>query len=207
MTGNSFHKMDKSAHLSELSAVVGVSSAEQDKRAQRTRSALIRAFNELFMERGYEDFGVAEIADRANVARSTFYQHFDGKDDVLASAASGIFKLLADTVRNPDVDPRLAIVLEHFWQFRIQARTLLGSIGKEAVVKVFAALVEANLRERTRSGTPPGIPLRLAAVQIATGQLAIIHEWLFGQYSCTAAELALAIHNSAYATARVIVRA
>src|SRR5258708_2054604 len=99
MTGNRFCKMDKSTHLSEMRSIVGVDGAEQDTRARRTRSALIRAFNELFMERGYEDFGVAEIADRANVARSTFYQHFDGKDDVFASAASGIFSLLADTVR------------------------------------------------------------------------------------------------------------
>ncbi len=205
MTEDSFCKMDKSDHLSEMRLLVGVGEAEPDTRAQRTRRALVRAFNDLFMERGYEGFGIAEIADRANVARSTFYQHFNGKDDVLASAASGIFRLLADTVRSPDLDPRLATVLEHFWQVRIQARALLGNVGKGAVVKVFASLIEANLLEQIVGATPPAIPVRLAAIQLATGQLALIHEWLFGQYACTAAEVARAIHHGTYAAARAVV--
>ena len=197
--------MDKRDDLFDMRLILGVAGAVKETRAQRTRIALIRAFNELFMEHGYEDFGIAEIADRANVARSTFYQHFDGKDDVLASAASGILRLLADTVRSPEVDPRLATVLEHFWQVRFQARTLLGSIGKGAVVKVFASQIEASLLNQIDAAMPHRIPLRLAAIQIATGQLAIIHEWLLGQYSCTAQELAGAIHNSTYAAARAIV--
>jgi hypothetical protein len=51
--------------------------------------------------------------------------------------------------------------------------------------------------EQIDADVQPPIPLRLVAIQLATGQLAMIHEWLFGQYSCTSAELALAIHSSA----------
>ncbi len=198
--------MDKSDNLSEMRLLVGVGSVEGDTRVGRTRNALIRAFNQLFMERGYEDFGIADIAARANVARSTFYQHFDGKDEVLASAASGIFRLLADTVRNSEEDPKLAVVLEHFWQVRVQARTVLGNIGNGTVFKTFAALIEARLREQIDEDEPPAIPLRLVAIQLARGQLAMIHEWLLGQYSCTPRELAHAIHGSTRAAASAIVR-
>jgi AcrR family transcriptional regulator len=197
--------MDKSDNLSEMRLLVGVGSTERDTRVRRTRNALIRAFNQLFMERGYEDFGIADIAARANVARSTFYQHFAGKDEVLASAASGILRLLADSVLEAEEDPSLAVVLDHFWQIRVQARTVLGNIGKGPVFKIFSALVEARLRAQIDADLLPAIPLRLVAIQLATGQLAMIHEWLFGQYSCTPLELAHAIHSSTRAAARAIV--
>ncbi len=56
-----------------------------DRRIQRTRGLLQGALVELIMEKGYEAITIQDILDRANVGRSTFYEHFYDKDDLLLS--------------------------------------------------------------------------------------------------------------------------
>ena len=54
---------------------------KQDRRIQRTRSALLQAFVSLLLEpRRYDQIKVGDIVERANVGRSTFYEHFRNKD-------------------------------------------------------------------------------------------------------------------------------
>lgn len=47
------------------------------------RERLERAALELFLQRGYESTTVAEIAERAGLAKSTFFRHFTDKREVL----------------------------------------------------------------------------------------------------------------------------
>ena len=55
-----------------------------DRRTLRTRQLLTDALGELIRTKRYEAITVQEIADRANVGRSTFYAHFTDKDDLVA---------------------------------------------------------------------------------------------------------------------------
>jgi len=56
-----------------------------DRRVQKTRKLLQDALIELVAERGYESVSIREILDKANVGRSTFYAHFQDKDQLLHS--------------------------------------------------------------------------------------------------------------------------
>lgn len=56
-----------------------------DRRIQRTRQLLLNSLIELILEKGYEKITIQEIIDRANVGRSTFYSHFQDKEDLLLS--------------------------------------------------------------------------------------------------------------------------
>ena len=56
-----------------------------DRRVQKTRKLLQYALIELVAEKGYESVSIQEILDRANVGRSTFYAHFQDKDQLLHS--------------------------------------------------------------------------------------------------------------------------
>ena len=56
-----------------------------DRRVQKTRKLLQDALIELVAEKGYESITIQEILDKANVGRSTFYAHFQDKDQLLHS--------------------------------------------------------------------------------------------------------------------------
>ncbi|MFJ5885641.1 helix-turn-helix domain-containing protein [Kitasatospora cineracea] len=61
------------------------------------RERLERAALDLFVRQGYDRTTVAEIAERAGLAKSTFFRHFADKREVL-SGGDTLARLLADAV-------------------------------------------------------------------------------------------------------------
>lgn len=55
----------------------------EDRRVHRTRRLLREALTALILERGYDAVTVEEIAQRADVGRTTFYLHYRDKEDLL----------------------------------------------------------------------------------------------------------------------------
>ncbi|KIF75322.1 TetR family transcriptional regulator [Streptomyces sp. 150FB] len=53
---------------------------------------------ELFVERGYESTTVAEIAERAGLAKSTFFRHFSDKREVLFGGGDTLGRLFAEAI-------------------------------------------------------------------------------------------------------------
>jgi TetR/AcrR family transcriptional repressor of nem operon len=58
------------------------------QKAAENRSALLRAANRLFRERGIDGVGVAEIAKEAGLTHGALYAHFASKDALAAEAFS-----------------------------------------------------------------------------------------------------------------------
>ena len=56
-----------------------------DRRVQKTRKLLQEALINLVAEKGYDSVTIQEILDDANVGRSTFYAHFQDKEQLLHS--------------------------------------------------------------------------------------------------------------------------
>lgn len=62
-----------------------------DRRQRKTRKAIYDAFEELMSEEHYREVTVAQIIERADIGRSTFYAHFETKDDLLSSMCTEMF--------------------------------------------------------------------------------------------------------------------
>src|SRR5262249_20365529 len=76
----------------------GMSRWEPDARGRLEQAAL-----QLFIERGFEQTTVAEIAKRAGLTERTFFRHFADKREVLFGGAGSLQELLVRTVAStPD---------------------------------------------------------------------------------------------------------
>lgn len=69
-----------------------MSSNPADRRSQRSRRAILAAMLELLREKPFARIAVAEICQRADVARPTFYLHFSGKEEALLGFMDEVFE-------------------------------------------------------------------------------------------------------------------
>jgi AcrR family transcriptional regulator len=168
-----------------------------EARSAQTRNALLSAFRDLILNKPYGELTVADIVGRAQVGRSTFYEHFRGKDGLLAASIAGPFSALADTVGVNDNVPQLVELLEHFWAQRRLAREILVGAIRDKSVRVLVGQIERRLRTELRGRRSALIlPMRLVAVQAAEMLLGPIVAWLVGESRCSAMTLAVALRRS-----------
>jgi AcrR family transcriptional regulator len=171
-----------------------------DPRSTKTRRTLLDAFFVVVLSTPYENITIDDIAKRACISRSTFYEHFAGKNALLAASLRAVFTPLADIVSVEDNLPQLTAVLEHFWANRALARSVLTGTTRPHTVEVLAKLVQNRL---IRSGALL-VPTRLAALQNAESLLSPITAWLLGEAQCPAARLARALRASGLGLVRAL---
>ena len=180
---------------------------QPDRRVRRTQEAIRTAFRELFFAHGFDAISIADIAERADVGRSTFYKHFESKDDLLAQSIGPYLEVMADACVSVVEPPALIRVIEHFWENRRHARTVFAGGSLALMTRVLASKIEARL-PRLRgcaSDRASSIPAGLAATQLATAEFALLVPWLLGRGACPPAVLASAMHRSSLAAARALV--
>jgi AcrR family transcriptional regulator len=149
----------------------------RDRRIDRTRGAVIAAFNALLFERGYGRVSVRDVIERANVGRSTFYEHFQNKHDVLEQAMAPVLTPLADAVAARRDDAGVRLVVEHIWDGRELTGAILTGSARPLVTRLLARLVEERL-ERGRGVSP--VPRALVSAALAGAQIALLDAWLSG---------------------------
>lgn len=111
-----------------------------DRRQQKTRKAIFDALGRLLEGKRFDNITVQEIIDEANIGRSTFYAHFETKDDLLKEMCMDIFQHIFNERLPKETDYEYAtgslnleIKLGHIlYHLRESKRNLKGILGGES---------------------------------------------------------------------------
>lgn len=125
-----------------------------DRRQQKTRKAIFDALGKLLETKRFDRITVQEIIDEANIGRSTFYAHFETKDDLLKAMCTDIFHhVFTETLPQEaerdfstgrlNLEIKLGHVLYHLRESKRNLKAILGGESGE----LFMGYLKQYLRE------------------------------------------------------------
>jgi AcrR family transcriptional regulator len=138
-----------------------------------TRGRLLHAAVELFTEHGYDSTTAAQIADRANVTRTTLFRHFadkreilfQGQDELVALAAEGVEGASPDStpfeILRAGVLPLCAVHTEDRRQVRERLAAIIpaspelrerAAFKRSAITDALHVALTARLRDARQAG-------------------------------------------------------
>jgi len=143
---------------------LNVREVAMDRRQKKTRKAVFEAFTGLLEKKSYSNISVQEIIDAANIGRSTFYAHFETKDELLRALCTEIFEhVFSDDLhkedthdfssRKKDIIGEITHILYHLNDSRPYIRSILSCESGEMFMKYFkgylAQLFSGELEKRS----------------------------------------------------------
>ncbi|MFI5801227.1 TetR/AcrR family transcriptional regulator [Streptomyces sp. NPDC051561] len=111
----------------------------RERKKAATRQAIADAALRLFLDRGYDDVGIREIAETADVSTTTLFKHFPAKEAlVFDEDADREAHLLAAVRERPKGQSILAALCEH------ALRTRMATAGGDAGFLAYLDLVNST---------------------------------------------------------------
>lgn len=110
-----------------------------DRRVRRTRRELQAALKKLLEEKPYEKIRVSEIVHEADVARTTFYKHFETKDHLLFSLYDDVLnefqkEVFAEFEAGETNDYLVVMRFFQLWAVHAETFTLLIDVGLDMLL-------------------------------------------------------------------------
>ena len=143
--------------------------------APNARERLETAALDLFVENGYEETTVAQIADRAGLNRATFFRHFADKREVLFGGEDVLTGLFADAIRTASPDAPVGQCLQA--AFAAAGVVMTPQQRAKASQRVLVLAANAEVQERgllkhARIARSINVALRERGVDEMTARLA-----------------------------------
>jgi len=133
-----------------------------DRRKERTLQKLAEACTDLMLEIGYDRISVRGLARRAGVGSSTFYRHFQDKDDLLMSIVQSFCREMSEAVVQAHSPREEAVYMYRFIQQHQQIVRLYLSLppdkqARRLIKETFAEIVRQRYRPMDSSNVDPDI--------------------------------------------------
>lgn len=159
-----------------------------DRRVRRTRKALLDALLTLMIDKGYEAISVQDIIDRADVGRSTFYTHYNDKDDLLQDGMADFRTIVEQSETVPHDGQRILNfslnMFRHIHEHQHLARALFARPARAPVLShietVLADVIRANLLDPSEAQNPSTTVPPEALVRYVVGSYLSLLEWWLG---------------------------
>lgn len=134
-----------------------------DRRQKKTKEAIFTAFSLLLRKKKYEHITVQDIIDGADIGRSTFYAHFETKDELLKAMCRQIFEhIFSDDLmgeethdfsgKTPNLEDKLVHLLYHLKDQQAVISGILSSGGKTIFMRFFKEYLSVLFSEYVVDG-------------------------------------------------------
>ena len=143
----------------------------------KAQQALVDAFNELVLERRYEEIHVADVIKRADVSRSTFYEHFRNKEEILCNNLEAVMFPIANASAGSESAESLSLILDHFAEVTPLALAYFHSPLSQVMSGILGKLTE-EVMDSSFAKRIYRIPRNLVSLQLAEANLGLIKAWL-----------------------------
>jgi|CXWL01.1.fsa_nt_gi AcrR family transcriptional regulator len=157
-------------------------SAALDRRISKTRVALLDALLRLLPEKGWDDLNVQEICESANVGRSTFYTHYNSKDDLLSEGLNSLRIQLGNIASHANHDPKplafISSLLQHMIEQRRIFKAVIGKRSGHIIERRFREMVHQLVLDDLSKLTHEGGQLLVASHYIAGALVDVMSWWL-----------------------------
>jgi AcrR family transcriptional regulator len=177
-----------------------------DRRVVRTRRMLADALMALIVERGYDNVNIADITERADLRRATFYLHYRDKEELLQDALQAGFDdlrarmdvvLRSDLLAGKTRVEAFLITFRHVEAHHQLYKTILTSQGAASIARhvraYLAGLILRALEETGVDDTP--VPPEVIAHYLAGAEVALITWWLENDRPYAAETMAAMAHR------------
>lgn len=154
-----------------------------DRRVARTRKLIFDAFFALVQKHRFDEIKTQVIVEAAGIGKSTFYEHFSDKNDLLQKSLEGPFLVLARS--GNDLEGATS-VLTHFWERRALARIILSGPTRSVAVACMTQVVMGEFPISSRQD-------HAITISRASGFVALLAEWVTGKLALDAESLAQVI--------------
>ena len=109
---------------------------QDDRRIQKTKKLLAEAMRQLITEKDYDAVTIQDITDRANVGRSTFYAHYESKEQLLLNNIN-FHKELVETDIN-DAAHLMGVNLVYLFNHLQENLSIMKQIGRKKIGRQLA---------------------------------------------------------------------
>lgn len=123
----------------------------------KQRSALLDAARDSFVEKGYAETTFSEIASRSGLARSSVYEYFSSKDEILSAVCQAELPRWLEAIRKAMTRAKTPREKVAAW-IRVQLRMVASGdqrLGAAMVASEVSPSMRASIAEVHSALTPP----------------------------------------------------
>lgn len=166
------------------------------KRVLKTRREIYQAMTSLLQTKSYSKITIQDIIDKAEIGRSTFYLHFETKDELLLSLIKSIFESFSKEMSSLGDDLFSLPVEEIFAHVQFNHKILYGIYKSDSGELLFTKFQEYwnqvitdKLKQQPEQYHLPNVPLELYVNHITGSLINMLKWWLSNKASITPKEM------------------
>jgi AcrR family transcriptional regulator len=160
---------------------------KNDRRSLRTRRIIHEALMSLLKEKRYDAITVQNIIVRADVGRSTFYAHYQDKEDLMSSLLMHLMEVLSQMPAQQSATGLERLLparglFEHVQQNQHLFKSMVRGRGLELFFEkgqdFWSQKIASELQANLPVGHIPAVPVPVTAQFVAGSFVTILRWWL-----------------------------